>query len=102
MKKTLFGTVAAGIMILGTLATPLPPAANAQGFSLNEPSHTFSFSPLQLLNETSTQQAQTNATSQINSYYQSANGKSGPALRKLYTILSMIIRSYPTVWYGMH
>lgn len=102
MKRSLFGTVAAGIMIFGTFAAPLPPAANAQGFTLNEPSQTITFSPLQLQTETSAQQAKTTASSQIDSYYQSAVANLGLLLRKHYTILLMIIRSYPTARFGMH
>ncbi|MBU5259056.1 endonuclease [Bacillus pumilus] len=100
MKRTLFGTVAAGIMIFGTLAAPLPPAAKAQSFTLNKPSQTITFSPLQLQNETSAQQAKTAATSQIDSYYQSANGKSGPALKKaLHDIIDDHKQlSYSQVW----
>lgn len=100
MKRTLFGTVAAGIMIFGTLAAPLPQAANAQSFTLNEPSQTITFSPLQLQNETSAQQAKTAATSQIDSYYQSANGKSGPTLKKaLHDIIDDHKQlSYSQVW----
>lgn len=100
MKRTLFGTVAAGIMIFGTLAAPLPQAANAQSFTLNEPSQTITFSPLQLQNETSAQQAKITATSQIDSYYQSANGKSGPALKKaLHDIIDHHKQlSYSQVW----
>ncbi|MFN3091091.1 endonuclease I family protein [Bacillus pumilus] len=100
MKRTLFGTVAAGIMIFGTLAAPLPSAVNAQSFTLNEPSQTITFSPLQLQNETSAQQAKTAATSQIDSYYQSANGKSGPALKKaLHDIIDDHKQlSYSQVW----
>ncbi|MCK6163447.1 endonuclease [Bacillus pumilus] len=100
MKRTLFGTVAAGIMIFGTLAAPLPPAAKAQSFTLNKPSQTITFSPLQLQNETSAQQAKTAATSQIDSYYHSANGKSGPALKKaLHDIIDDHKQlSYSQVW----
>lgn len=100
MKRTLFGTVAAGIMIFGTLAAPLSQAANAQSFTLNEPSQTITFSPLQLQNETSAQQAKITATSQIDSYYQSANGKSGPALKKaLHVIIDDHKQlSYSQVW----
>lgn len=100
MKKSLFGTVAAGIMIFGTFAAPLPPAANAQGFTLNEPSQTITFSPLQLQTETSAQQAKTTASSQIDSYYQSAAGKSGPALKKaLHDIIDDHTQlSYSQVW----
>ncbi len=100
MKRTLFGTVAAGIMIFGTLAAPLPPAAKAQSFTLNKPSQTITFSPLQLQNETSAQQAKTATTSQIDSYYQSANGKSGPALKKaLHDIIDDHKQlSYSQVW----
>ncbi|PRS81130.1 MULTISPECIES: endonuclease I family protein [unclassified Bacillus (in: firmicutes)] len=100
MKRTLFGTVAAGIMIFGTLAAPLPQSANAQSFTLNEPSQTITFSPLQLQNETSAQQAKTAATSQIDSYYQTANGKSGPALKKaLHDIIDDHKQlSYSQVW----
>ncbi|WP_345808124.1 endonuclease I family protein [Bacillus pumilus] len=98
MKRTLFGTVAAGIMIFGTLAAPLPQAMNAQSFTLNEPSQTITFSPLQLQNET--QQAKIAAASQIDSYYQSANGKSGPALKKaLHDIIDGHKQlSYSQVW----
>nr|WGD98776.1 endonuclease [Bacillus safensis] len=90
----------AGLMIFGTLAAPLPPAANAQAFTLNEPRQTITFSPLQLLNETSEQQTQTAATSQIDSYYQSAAGKSGPALKKaLHDIIDDHTQlSYSQVW----
>ncbi|MEB2356242.1 endonuclease [Bacillus pumilus] len=100
MKRTLFGTVAAGIMIFGTLAAPLPQAAIAQSFTLNEPSQTITFSPLQLQNETSAQQTKTTATSQIDSYYQTANGKSGPALKKaLHDIIDDHKQlSYSQVW----
>ncbi|MFW5430388.1 endonuclease I family protein [Bacillus sp. MZGC1] len=100
MKRTLFGTVAAGIMIFGTLAAPLPPAAKAQSFTLNKPSQTITFSPLQLQNETSAQQAKTAATSQIDFYYHSANGKSGPALKKaLHDIIDDHKQlSYSQVW----
>ncbi|WP_414051638.1 endonuclease I family protein [Bacillus pumilus] len=100
MKRTLFGTVAAGIMIFGTLAAPLPQSAKAQSFTLNEPSQTITFSPLQLQNETSAQQAKTAATSQIDSYYQTANGKSGPALKKaLHDIIDDHKQlSYSQVW----
>ncbi|MBD3860935.1 endonuclease [Bacillus sp. 28A-2] len=100
MKRTLFGTLAAGMMIFGTLAAPLPQAVNAQGFFLNEPNQTITFSPLQLQNETSTQQAQTATASQSDSYYQSANGKSGPALKKaLHDIIDDHTQlSYSQVW----
>ena len=100
MKRSLFGTVAAGIMIFGTFAAPLPPAANAQGFTLNEPSQTITFSPLQLQTETSAQHAKTTASSQIDSYYQSAAGKSGPALKKaLHDIIDDHTQlSYSQVW----
>ncbi|TQR25031.1 endonuclease I family protein [Bacillus safensis] len=100
MKRTLFGTVAAGLMIFGTLAAPLPPAANAQTFTLNETSQTITFSPLQLQNETSVKQTQTAATSQIDSYYESAAGKSGPALKKaLHDIIDDHTQlSYSQVW----
>ena len=79
---------------------PLPPAANAQGFNLSESSQTITFSPLQLQNETSAQQTQTAATSQIDSYYQSASGKSGPALKKaLHDIIDDHTQlSYSQVW----
>lgn len=100
MKRSLFGTVAAGIMIFGTFAAPLPPAASAQGFTLNEPSQTITFSPLQLQTETSAQHAKTTASSQIDSYYQSATGKSGPALKKaLHDIIDDHTQlSYSQVW----
>lgn len=100
MKKILFGSVVAGLMALGTLVSPLPYAdsAHAQGFSLNEPSQTTTFSMLELQKETSAQQKAT--TSQTDSYYQSALGKSGPALKKaLHDIIDHHKQlSYNEVW----
>lgn len=100
MKRKLFGPVAAGMMMFGIFAAPLPPPAHAQSFSLHEPSQAITFSPLQLQTETSAQQTQTAATSQIDSYYQSAAGKSGPALKKaLHDIIDdHTPLSYSDVW----
>ncbi|OLP65148.1 Extracellular ribonuclease precursor [Bacillus pumilus] len=100
MKRRIFGTLAAGMMILGTLASPLPytDSANAQGLSLKEPNQTISFSPFQLQNETPAQQTAT--TKSVDAYYQSANGKSGPALKKaLHDIIDDHTQlSYSEVW----
>lgn len=100
MKRKLFGPVAAGMMMFGIFAAPLSPPAHAQSFSLHEPSQAITFSPLQLQTETSAQQTQTAATSQIDSYYQSAAGKSGPALKKaLHDIIDDHTQlSYSDVW----
>ncbi|MFS0656844.1 endonuclease I family protein [Bacillus sp. 179-C3.3 HS] len=95
-----FGTVVAGIMILGSLISPFPQTdqANAQSFTLKEPRETITFTPFQLQHEASTQQVA--STRNIDSYYQSAKGKSGSALKKaLHDIIDDHTQlSYSEVW----
>ncbi len=102
MKRTLFGTVAAGIMIFGTFAAPLPPAANAQGFNLNEPSQTITFSRYSF--KTKHLHNKRKLSPQVKSIpiTNLLLANQDPLLKRLYTISLMIIRSYPTARFGMH